>query len=243
MPPSKLKQGHAGPSSVLGSILKNEPRMIRPNPGGISTRGTNPTSLLNKSFAPGVGSSPGSTRYGGTRNSNLARDKRGLLGLGARTALDQSMQSMNQASTVHTMAKKNSAHVVSQQNLSRPSAQQPAPQAGDEEAEESAKPADTSILGLFSSLMGGTVNNALGQKKPSLASPVKESKESVPAEVPADTQTSPVNESRYGSRRDGAYSSQVKTPSLLDLVNKRSGQHQRPPLPNATPARGAMALR
>ena len=33
----------SGPSSVLGSILKNEPRMIRANPSGISNR--NPMAL------------------------------------------------------------------------------------------------------------------------------------------------------------------------------------------------------
>lgn len=49
-PAGKTKEGHAGPSSILGSILKNEPRMIRPNPGGISTRAANPTQLLSTSY-------------------------------------------------------------------------------------------------------------------------------------------------------------------------------------------------
>ena len=47
---------------------------------------------------------------------------------------------------------------------------------------------------------------------------------------------------RYESQRD-AYNNKVKTPSLLDLANKRSEQHKRPPLINHTPVRGALAMR
>ena len=170
LPPSKQKQTHAGPSSILGSILKNEPRMIRPNPGGISTRGANPTPLLNMSLQPGMGSSPGSTRYGG-RNTNLSRGARGLSGLDGGPGAALSVTSTDVANTVYTMAKKSSPHVASQQHLPRPAAQQPAPHAGKDESEESTQPPSSSLLGgLFSSLMGSKVGAALRQVQPPQAS-------------------------------------------------------------------------
>ena len=78
---NRIKQSHPGPSSILGSILKNEPRMIRPNPGGIISR--NPPTMLAANIPKSkgeLGSESGSTHY--ANNVNVTRGKRGISALG-----------------------------------------------------------------------------------------------------------------------------------------------------------------
>ena len=89
---NKRNVNSSGPSSVLGSILKNEPRMIRANPSGISSR--NPTVL--SQLAQNVpGNKPLSRQTGtiakvegSTNNLNITRSKRGLASLIGSNPLD-----------------------------------------------------------------------------------------------------------------------------------------------------------
>ena len=96
---NKRNVNSSGPSSVLGSILKNEPRMIRANPSGISSR--NPTVL--SQLAQNIpGKKPLSRQTGtiakvegSTNNLNITRSKRGLASLIGSNPLDQSTFSEN----------------------------------------------------------------------------------------------------------------------------------------------------
>ena len=89
----------SGPSSVLGSILKNEPRTIRANPSGISDR--NPT-VLSSLTSNAIGKKPLMRQTGtiakvegSTNNLNVTRSKRGLASLIGNNPLDQSTFSEN----------------------------------------------------------------------------------------------------------------------------------------------------
>ena len=143
MSENRIKQSHQGPSSILGSILKNEPRMIRPNPGGIVSR--NPLPLLAPNMAKtkgDLGSESGSTHY--ANNVNVTKGKRGISALGkTNVVLDQSMNSEHHNVTRYSVAKKGGNNQTSQPDLQ-------------EVKKEDETPANNSFYGIFTSLIGGS---------------------------------------------------------------------------------------
>ena len=89
--------------------------MIRPNPGGISTR--NPVSMLSSNVPKSKAniSSLASTDHYGANNVNVTRGKRGISALGGRAAvLDQSMQNASGNSTRYSLMENKNAHISSQ---------------------------------------------------------------------------------------------------------------------------------
>ena len=133
----------------------------------------------------------------------MTRGKRGISALGkTNVILDQSLQSENQNVSRYSVLKKGGKNQSSHPDL----------QEVKKEGEES--PADNSFYGIFTSLIGGS-------KKTLKPNATQDSK----IHSPVDTHlTSQMEEMKRDDGRDSMYSSQVKTPSLLDLASKKE-QH------------------
>ena len=151
-PVNKRNLTTSGPSSVLGSILKNEPRMIRANPSGISNRNPMALSQLTsnqigmKSLSRQSGVIP--KVEGTTNNLNPTKSKRGLASLIGGNPLDQSMLSENQYP--NNILDTNSRNITP--NIRSPRVKESEPRV-DKTAVENT-PTDNSFYGMFTSMLG-----------------------------------------------------------------------------------------